>query len=314
MNELDAPRLRATLRWTAYPLLVLLPFGWLVLNFDVDNTGLLIGFAYASLLTTGLLEWVQPYCRDWRKSHGDILTDIAHQFLTSFLAQFMRVFLVVGFFLLINRTSEEFSLAIWPTGWPLWAQAILALLVAEFVDYWRHRMFHEWGLAWRLHAVHHSATRVYFLNANRFHIFDALVNSLINAAVFALLGASTEAVYLVGIFTGLHSPWQHANVDYRLGWLNWVFAGAELHRWHHSTNPAECNTNYGNNLIVFDTLFGTRYLANHTQDTDEIGLGSDLEAFPRSWLGQQLAPFRWRRLETKAPAPGQTVNIQADAR
>ena len=296
-------RWRTLLAWTAYPLLVLAPFAWLIANFDADNTGLLIAFAYVSLLTTGVLEWVLPYCRDWRKSHGDILTDIAHQFLTSFIAQFIRVFLVVGFFLLINRNAEEFSLAIWPTQWPLWAQAVLALLVAEFVDYWRHRMFHEWGLAWRLHAVHHCATRVYFLNANRFHVFDALINSLINAGIFALCGASTEAVYLVGIFTGLHSPWQHANVDYRLGWLNWVFAGAELHRWHHSTDPRDANTNYGNNLIVFDTLFGTRYLPPHAQNTDAIGLGRETPGYPRSWLGQQLAPFRWRTLATARPAP-----------
>jgi sterol desaturase/sphingolipid hydroxylase (fatty acid hydroxylase superfamily) len=227
-----------------------------------------------------------------------LLADIAHQFLTSFIAQFIRVFLVVGFFLLINRSTEDFALPVWPATWPLWAQAALALLVAEFADYWRHRCFHEWGLAWRLHAVHHSPTRVYFLNANRFHIFDALINSLISAGILALFGATTEAVYLVGIFTGLHSPWQHANVHYRLGWLNWVFAGAELHRWHHSTTTAECNSNYGNNLIVFDTLFGTRYLPTHIQDTQQIGLGATMAEFPKSWLGQQVAPFRWRALET----------------
>jgi sterol desaturase/sphingolipid hydroxylase (fatty acid hydroxylase superfamily) len=300
-------RWRAILAWSAYPLLVLLPFAWLIKNFDAENTWLLVGFAYLSLFTTGVLEWVQPYCRDWRRSHGDLWADIAHQFLTSFIAQFIRVFLVVGFFLAINRTAEDFALPIWPTHWPLWAQAVLALLVAEFADYWRHRIFHQWRLAWRLHAVHHSATRVYFLNANRFHIFDALVNSLISAGILALAGATTEAVYLVGIFTGLHSPWQHVNVYYRLGWLNWVFAGAELHRWHHSTNPAEFNTNYGNNLIVFDTLFGTRYLPDHGQDTGQIGLGGTLAAFPRSWLGQQLAPFRWGSLHGEEVARGKPM-------
>jgi sterol desaturase/sphingolipid hydroxylase (fatty acid hydroxylase superfamily) len=243
---------------------------------------------------------VLPYCRDWRKSHGDLLADIAHQFLTSFIAQFIRVFLVVGFFLLIDKQAQDFALPIWPADWPLWAQAALGLVIAEFADYWRHRLFHEWGLAWRLHAVHHSPTRVYFLNANRFHIFDALVNSLISASILALVGASTEAVFLVGIFTGLHSPWQHANVDYRLGWLNWVLAGAELHRWHHSTDLRECNSNYGNNLIIWDTVFGTRYLPDAKQDESRIGLGPTVIRFPDSWLGQQLAPFRWRRLQTPA--------------
>lgn len=294
--EYGDSRWRAALAWTVYPLLVLLPFAWLIAHFDADNMGLLIGFAYASLLTTGILEWVQPYCRDWRRSHGDILADIAHQFLTSFFTQFIRVFLVVVFFLMIDRSAEDFALPVWPVRWPLWAQALLALLVAEFADYWRHRLFHQWRLAWRLHAVHHSPTRVYFLNANRFHIVDALVNSLVSASVLALAGASTEAVYMVGIFTGLHSPWQHANVHYKLGWLNWVLAGAELHRWHHSTTPAECDTNYGNNLIVFDTLFGTRHLPSHSQDTQRIGPGDETPTYPQSWLGQQLAPFRWQRL------------------
>jgi sterol desaturase/sphingolipid hydroxylase (fatty acid hydroxylase superfamily) len=301
---------RAVLSWAAYPVLVLLPFAWLVEHLDVDNIGLLVAFAYISLLTTGILEWVQPYSRLWRRSHSDIVTDIAHQFLTGFIAQFIRVFLVVGFFLLIDRTTEDLALPVWPTHWPLWAQAILGLLVAEFADYWRHRLFHEWRLAWRLHAVHHCATRVYFLNANRFHVFDALVNSLVNASILALAGASTEAVYLVGIFTGLHSPWQHANVHYRLGWLNWVFAGAELHRWHHSTSEVESNSNYGNNLIVFDTLFGTRHLPARLQDTRRIGLGKGMAAFPRSWLGQQLAPFRWRaiRLPTEPVQPSQPLS------
>ena len=288
---------RAALSWSAYPALVLAPFAWLILHFDADNTWLLVAFAYASLLTTGILEWVQPYCRDWRRSHGDIRADIAHQFLTSFIAQFIRVFLVVGFFLWIDRSAEDFALPIWPAHWPLWAQAVLALLVAEFADYWRHRSFHQWRPAWRLHAVHHSPTRVYFLNANRFHVFDALVNSLISAGILALCGATKEAVYLVGIFTGLHGPWQHANVHYRLGWMNWIFAGAELHRWHHSTRISECNTNYGNNLIVFDTLFGTRFLPPRRQNTRHIGLGAPLSGFPKSWLGQQLAPFRWRSLQ-----------------
>lgn len=298
-------RWRAALSWSAYPLLVLLPFGWLILNFDADNTGLLIAFAYASLLTTGVLEWVQPYCRDWRKSHGDLLADIAHQFLTSFIAQFIRVFLVVGFFLLIDRSAEDFALPVWPSDWPLWAQAMLGLVIAEFADYWRHRIFHEWPAAWRLHAVHHSPTRVYFLNANRFHVFDALVNSLVNAGILALLGATVETVYLVGIFTGLHGPWQHANVAYRLGWMNWILAGAELHRWHHSTDPTECNSNYGNNLILMDALFGTRYLPPRSQDTRRIGLGAHLSRFPKSWLGQQIAPFRWSHLQ----APREQVRI-----
>ena len=291
--------IRECLAWTLYPLLVLLPYGWLIANFDAENKGLLVGFAYISLLTTGILEWVQPFRRDWLHSRGDLLTDVLHQVLTGFIAQIIRVFLVVGFFLLIKAQVEDFKLAPWPGHWPLWAQAVLGLVAVEFADYGRHRAFHEWAVPWRAHAVHHSPTRVYFLNANRFHILDALINSLVGAITLALLGASEEVVMLVGIFTGLHGPWQHANIDYRLGWLNWIFAGAELHRWHHSTIVAEANNNYGNNLIVWDAVFGTRYLPRQRPIPVKIGLDDSHGGFPRGWWGQQLIPFRWRRLRER---------------
>ena len=285
---------RAVLSWTIYPVLVLLPFAWLTFHIDLENTGLLIAFAFISLPIAGITEWIHPYAIDWRRSHGDVLTDVAHQLLTTLFAQLLRVFLVVGFFLLINKTVEDFSLLEWPTHWPLWAQAVLGLVVAEFGDYWRHRLFHEWHLPWRLHAVHHSSSRVYFLNADRFHIIDACLASLAGVIPLALCGASTEVAVLVGVFTGLHGPWQHANVCYQLGWLNWIISGAELHRWHHSTTPRECNTNYGNNLIVFDALFGSRYLPKTSQDISQIGLGEQLSRFPKSWWRQQLAPFKWK--------------------
>ena len=290
-------RIRLAFSWFIYPLLVLLPFFWLANNLDVENISLLLAFSYFSLLTTLLAERIHPYARKWQHSQGDLLADIAHLFLTLFFAQLLRVFLVVGFFVLLNRTEEDFQLLPWPGQWPLWAQAILGLLITEFVDYWRHRFFHSWSAAWRLHAVHHSPKRVYFLNANRFHIFEACINSLTGAIALTLCGATTEVAILTGIFTGLHGPWQHANINYKLGWLNWIIAGAELHRWHHSTQPGPCNSNYGNNLIIFDTLFGTRYLPNTSQNLEQIGLDGAFSQYPLAWWRQQLEPFRSRATE-----------------
>ena len=287
-------RSRAAITWLGYPLFVLLPFAWLTFHIDLERPGLLVAVAYVSLLTAGLMEWLHPFAPKWRRSHGDVLTDLAHQVFTSLLAQTLRVLLVVGFFLLVRHTVEDFAILSWPAHWPMWSQAILGLVIAEFGDYWRHRLFHEWHLAWRLHAVHHCSRRVYFLNANRFHFIDACLASLAGAVPLALCGASPEVAALVGLFTSLHGPWQHANVHYRLGWLNWIFSGAELHRWHHSTTIRECNSNYGNNLIVFDALFGTRYLPAAPQDVEQIGLGAYDRWFPQTWWRQQLVPFRWK--------------------
>ena len=54
----------------------------------------------------------------------------------------------------------------------LLAQLPLALVVAELVEYSFHRLMHEVPWLWRFHATHHSAPRLYWLNAARFHPID----------------------------------------------------------------------------------------------------------------------------------------------
>ena len=49
----------------------------------------------------------------------------------------------------------------------------------------------------------------------------------------------------------------HCNVEMRFGPLSWWFNTPELHRWHHSRDLSEGNKNYGENLMVWDHLFGT---------------------------------------------------------
>ena len=82
---------------------------------------------------------------------------------------------------------------------------------------------------------------------------------------------------------------QHSNVDVRLGLLNWVVAGPELHRWHHSRHRTESEANYGNALIVWDVLFGTRRLPDRAPPLD-VGLAG--KPYPSSYVAQILAPFR----------------------
>ena len=45
----------------------------------------------------------------------------------------------------------------WVGGLPFFAELFLVLLVADLVQYWTHRAYHEIPFLWRFHAVHHSA-------------------------------------------------------------------------------------------------------------------------------------------------------------
>ena len=74
---------------------------------------------------------------------------------------------------------------------------------------------------------------------------------------------------------------------------------AELHRWHHSRILDEANTNYGQNLIVWDVVFGTRFLPADREPPEDIGL-TGLSAFPMDYLGQLASPFTWRRIERES--------------
>jgi sterol desaturase/sphingolipid hydroxylase (fatty acid hydroxylase superfamily) len=88
----------------------------------------------------------------------------------------------------------------------------------------------------------------------------------------------------------------------RIGPLNWVFSMAELHRWHHSRLERESNTNYGQNLILWDILFGTRFLPKDREPPADIGIAK-LAAFPMTWWQQLISPLVWRRIKSESAPP-----------
>ena len=175
----------------------------------------------------------------------------------------------------------------------LFRSLALALFVAEFVEYWFHRMMHELPWLWRIHATHHSAPRLYWLNAARFHPIDLFLVGAVKMVPIALMGATLPVFALVNLFSAIHGAYQHANVPVRLGPLNWIFSMTELHRWHHSMRIEEANHNYGGNLILWDVIFGTRYLPGDREPPETIGIEA-LPRFPMGFWANLASPFRWR--------------------
>ena len=73
------------------------------------------------------------------------------------------------------------------------------------------------------------------------------------------------------VFYGINGFFQHSNINVKFGFLNYIISSSELHRWHHSEIPRESNGNYGNNLIIWDVIFGTWFLPKD-RSVKEIGL------------------------------------------
>lgn len=250
-------------------------------------TGISIGAALVVLH-----ERLLPYRQAWRPDPRTVVQDglymaVVQGLLPKLLALPVAVALV--------RWAEPGQVAgaiPWPHGWPIWAQAALMLLVSDFLRYWLHRLAHAWGPLWRLHAVHHAPDRLYWLNVGRFHPLDKASQFLFDALPFLLAGVSDGVIAAYFTFYALNGFYQHSNCRLRLGPLNWLVAGPELHRWHHADARDAASVNFGNNLILWDHVFGTRFLP---PDRDVRSLGNGIAGYPDGFLAQLAAPFRRAR-------------------
>jgi len=196
---------------------------------------------------------------------------------------------------LLSLFGAPVSLGLFPSEWPFLAQLAVAAVVAEFGQYWMHRLAHEWPLLWRFHAVHHSVERIYWLNGFRVHPLNMVWHHFTGAFVLQLLGAGTDVAVTFLTLSGFASAFQHANIRLALGPLNYLFSTNELHRWHHSDKPHEGNRNYGGVLIVWDLVFGTYHRVDAAQP-ERLGL-SEAGGYPsHSFWRQLLAPFAWARM------------------
>jgi sterol desaturase/sphingolipid hydroxylase (fatty acid hydroxylase superfamily) len=237
---------------------------------------------------------------DWLHSQGDLKVDIGHLLVSGLLTiQLLEIPIRLGTIALASWLAGGSGRGIWPTEWALWTQLGLALVVGEFFLYWIHRLTHEFDWLWRFHAMHHSAPRLYFLNAVRFHPVDIAFSSFSPMIPLLLLGADDRLIALFGLSSAVIGLFQHANVVLRHGPLNSIISTAELHRWHHSRRLEESNTNFGQNLIIWDIVFGTRYLPADREPPSDIGIVG-LSTFPMDYWGQLMSPLRWRAIRASS--------------
>lgn len=245
----------------------------------------------AGYVGIALLERAIPYRAAWLRSHGDVGVDGAW-FLTNGAAyRLLEPPLLAAAATAGGWLSANVGVGLWPSTASLAAQLVLALVVAEFFEYWAHRWMHETALLWRFHSIHHSAPRLYWLNAVRFHPVDYVLLGICKLVPLAILGAPVTVLALVNVFSAIHGSYKHSNIPVRLGPLNWIFSMAELHRWHHSRDVREANRNYGGNLALWDVIFGTRFLPADRQPPIDVGL-ADRPNFPMRYLAQWIEPFR----------------------
>lgn len=276
------------------------------MNAGIDAEMAIFPITLANLVLVAVMERILPYRREWNRSHGDLRTDSLYFLTEIVVGGLMAPLLGVLTIIIGGWLSAKIGGSLWPTDWPILAQVLLATVVREFFDYWAHRSMHQYNWLWRLHATHHSAQRVYWLNATRAHPGEIVYRfCFVWVLPLAVLGVPKDVLALATVAAVMADAYQHANIAIRLGPLNWIYSIGNLHRWHHSCDRQEADKNYGNAYIFWDTVFGTRYLPDDREPPDQVGIAG-MEAFPKGFFAQWISPFRWARIRRESTSVAQT--------
>ena len=284
------PALRSFISVTAWPGLLAICLGITAIGFQQGYPVTSFNIAYAFLaLTLFVLERKMPHEKVWNKNDGQTFADIAHTLLNKGSVQLLIIFsAVIGLADYITPASEP-GYSIWPRHWPMLAQVVLGVYAAEFGLYWAHRLCHEWPRLWPFHAVHHSVIRLWIINTGRFHFIDSLIKVITSILILAALGAPMEVLIWLSATTAFIGMLTHCNVEMRFGPLSWIFNTPGLHRWHHSRDLSEGNMNYGENVVLWDQLFGTYINPKDRRPPVDIGIK---EQMPARFVDQLAWPFR----------------------
>ncbi|WP_267550634.1 sterol desaturase family protein [Rhizobium rhizogenes] len=244
---------------------------------------------FSVVVTIALFERLMPYEETWLDPDGETFNNIAHTLLSKGAVQIAAA-IGASFPMAVATVAQPFlshKADIWPEQWPMAVQVVLGLVIAELGLYLAHRLAHEHLSLWRFHALHHSVERLWVINTGRFHIIDSLFKIALSQIPLYLLGAPLPVFLWIGAVTAFIGLLTHCNIDVRTGPLDWILSTPRLHRWHHSKLLAEGNTNYGENLVIWDQLLGTYYNPPRPSSTD-IGITGKVAD---SFLAQIVQPF-----------------------
>ncbi|PKO67923.1 MAG: fatty acid hydroxylase [Betaproteobacteria bacterium HGW-Betaproteobacteria-16] len=207
--------------------------------------------------------------------------------------------MVIGFMLLATNLlvhklfgwAADDGIRGWFGALPLWVGLPLIVLVADLVQYWTHRAYHEVPVLWRLHAVHHSAKHMDWMAGSRQHLIEILITRTLVLAPIFLLGFSKEVIDAYIIIVGFQAVFNHANVSVRLGPLRYLIVTPNFHHWHHSQDQEALDKNYAAHYAFLDHLFGTAVKSEKAWP-EQYGVLGDY--VPDGFWKQMKFPFTWK--------------------
>ncbi|MDX2222715.1 MAG: sterol desaturase family protein [Rhodospirillaceae bacterium] len=158
---------------------------------------------------------------------------------------------------------------------PAWIEAVAAFLLLDLIIYAQHRAFHAVPALWRLHRMHHSDLAVDATTGLRFHPIEIVLSLVVKIGAAFAFGIGPWTMLAFEVVLNATSIFNHANARMPAAWdaaLRLLVVTPDMHRVHHSIDPAETDSNFGFNIPWWDRLFGT-YRAEPTAGRAAVTLG-----------------------------------------
>ncbi len=168
---------------------------------------------------------------------------------------------------------------------------ILYWITVDFLSYWNHRLQHHSRFLWAFHSVHHAPEQMSFLTSFRLHPLDQLITNIIMIAPLLVLGVPTINWLPLVLIQNAFELVQHSELRWRYGPLYAVFVSPAFHAFHHSTDRAHYDRNFGKIFSLWDVLFGTAVFDQ--QPPPGYGVGG--MTIPERLTAQVAIPFRMVR-------------------
>ena len=226
---------------------------------------------------------MSPLRAGWR-------TDLGYFFLSHVLVQFLLIAATSTTTPIAQAISID-SVRTTLQAWPIWAQFLLAVFVADLFQAGLHRAYHNIPFLWRFHAVHHSTRNMDWLAGSRIHLLEVIATRSAVLLPLVVLGFSAAAINAYVILVGIQAVLAHANLRVNFGWLEYILVVPRYHHWHHARHKDYLDVNYAIHLPLVDMLMGTFKRPPAGQWPEEYGV-MKLETVPEGIGKQLLMPFQ----------------------
>lgn len=178
-----------------------------------------------------LLELIRPWRKEQPKFRQDFWLDALYMYFNYFL--FSLIFFA-GWQKMGNTMFDSFIglfgwkniVAIRLMNLPSWVQLLILFVVADFVQWWTHRLLHRVPRLWEFHKVHHSIGQMGFAGHLRYHWMENVVYKLTQFIPLSMLGYDTQDMFVVYMFSTFVGHYNHANITVNKRITGALFAAA----------------------------------------------------------------------------------------